>query len=130
LEPVVLPKRLRLRSVDRGLHFVTEAKVPILGPKTKEEVDEETSSMVRLEGCLKNYAANKASRAAMRNPVKEVEIKRWTPRWEDMPIDESDKILIQVQMFLDSMTVSYDLELRRGFEWLDFCFLVDSKMGK
>jgi hypothetical protein len=64
---------------------------PILGPKTKEEVEEEETALSRQEYYMKTYLAKKRARESARKPVKETEAQKWTPKWEDMFIAEEDQ---------------------------------------
>jgi hypothetical protein len=125
--PAQLPRRIRTRSEDKGFYFVTEQKEPIQGPKTLEEADEE----VKMKQGMVEYLEFRAAHQMKLKPEqrKRAEKKEWTPRWADMPIKEADQIPVRVTFFTDENCYDYDWILRRDFEWIDFRFLVNSKLG-
>jgi hypothetical protein len=67
------------------------------------------------------------SRIGLSNAQEKQLEKERTPRWEHMLIPPQDQVKVTVQ-FAASSSYSEELILRKGFEWEDFHFLVDSRL--
>jgi hypothetical protein len=55
--------------------------------------------------------------------------KKWTPRWEDIQIEEPEQVPVEVTLITNDGLYRYDWILRKQLEWADFSFLVNSKFG-
>jgi hypothetical protein len=108
--PTLLPKRIRARSEDRGFYFVTDQKEPILGPKTQEEVEEEVKMK---QGMAEHMTFREAHRTKVTSYIKGKGRKEWTPRWEDIQIDEEDRIPVKVQFLMEENQFEYEWDLRK-----------------
>jgi hypothetical protein len=51
----------------------------------------------------------------------------WTPRWEDVEIEAEEQVPVKV--YLEEFGDVYDWILRKGLEWPDLRYLVNSKLG-
>jgi hypothetical protein len=65
-DPVQLPKRIRQRSVERGHYFVNEHYLPIKGPKTFEEVEEEAKMDRQMVDYMQRYSPARIRQEAMK----------------------------------------------------------------
>jgi hypothetical protein len=89
--------------VDLGHCFVTDQKKPIFGHKTQEEVEEEGKLHEGMVEYMKNHSAYRAKQEAQRKPVPESEeVKKWTPRLEDMPIEQAKQVPIKAWLATNS----------------------------
>jgi hypothetical protein len=81
------PGRIRARYADKGFYFVSGQGIPIQGPKTQEEAQEEE----KMKQWMVEYMGWRAQHQMVLSPEKaRVGRNAWSPRWEDIAIKESD----------------------------------------
>jgi hypothetical protein len=115
---------MRQITPERGFQFVTEAKELIEGPKTQEEAEEEEKMVL---GMMEYMAFRNQHCPKVEPKVVTQAQKTWTPRWEGIEVEEEEQVPVKVH--LEEFGDTYDWILRKGMEWLDFRYLVNSKMG-
>jgi hypothetical protein len=124
---VLLPTRVLARSVERGFYYEAEnSKLPIEGPKTLEEVEEERKQEGRVSEHMDFYMKHRIEF----KPEVVKDWDRWIPRVEEIDLDPKSQTTVLAG--LDDMDYlgEYSWNLRKGMEWADFKFLVNSKLGR
>jgi hypothetical protein len=119
----ILPHRVQERSRERGFYYaVAQTHVPIEGPMTKEEFADCLECECRTTKHLASYVPFKLA------SNKVITWDRWSPRELEVKHDSARHAKVTVN--LDDTGEIVEWSLRKGVEWPDFKFLVNSKLGR
>jgi hypothetical protein len=121
--PSLLPVRERQKTPERGFYFATHIHEPIEGPKTLKEVQEEFKLIQKTIDYLAYREQHQMSLKTESDDVRKI----WTPRGDEMEIDQNEQVPAKV--VIEEFGDAYDWILRKGLEWQDFRFLVNSRLG-
>jgi hypothetical protein len=124
-DPPIIPERIRERSAEGGFCFRSVQGCPIEGPKTEEENQEDQRMEAQLADAWVRSVKNGARSRDIRPSNNQGKV--WSPREPDDEISQAD--LVHVRVYSPISGVEFpNWDLRKGWEWQDFRFLVDAIM--